>query len=296
MRISFLSPLGAAWICWAIVGLSPIVGKYAVGVINPPLLVFLGALIGSFILLPAVLKQQEWGNILSASNRWKFLFIGTFGTALPFTILLSALHYTTPGNAAILQQSELIYSLCFAMLFLKESPSRKQLIGSLLVMLGAVLILLKAPYTAQWKGDLMILGSTWMLQAASTVAKKLPQGISPAAIGLARNLYALPALGILLICTYAGGDKTVFQPSFQLFAVIGYTGVLKYGLAMWVWYRAIRALDLSKVTAIYLSYPAMTLLLSALLGLEKPSPAQVGGLLLSLYGGYLISRHIKNRG
>ena len=86
MRISFLSPLGAAWICWAIVGLSPIVGKYAVGVINPPLLVFLGAVIGSFILFPAVLKQQEWGNILSASNRWKFLFIGTFGTALPFPV------------------------------------------------------------------------------------------------------------------------------------------------------------------------------------------------------------------
>lgn len=289
----FLSPLSAAWICWAIVGISPIVGKYAQNRINPILLVLLGAIIGILFLLPAAIKQHQWKELFSLKNSFKFLFIGTFGTALPFSILLAALHYTTPANAAILQQSELIYSFCFAMFFLKESPSKMQIFGSILILLGAVFVLLKSPYTPQWKGDLMILGSTWMLQAASTLAKKLPKNLSPITISFARNLYALPALGILLAIYWLRGNQILLQPSLGLLAIVGYTGFLKYGVAMLVWYHAIRNLELSKVTAIYLSYPAMTLLLSVLLGLENPSLLQLMGLGLCVYGGYLISCRLK---
>ena len=293
MNVHLFSPLAAAWICWAIVGASPIVGKYADGIINPALLVFVGSLICTLFLLPFVIKQHQHRELFSTKNIGNFLFIGTFGTALPFSIFLMALHYTTPTNAAVLQQSELFYSLCFAIIFLKEKPSLKQFGGSLLILLGAVLILLKSPYSAQWKGDLMILGSTWMLQAASTLAKRLPTTLSPVTISLARNLYALPVLGIFFIICWVRGDTIVFQPSLELFAIVGYTGFLKYGIAMLVWYHAIRNLDLSKVTAIYLSYPSMTLLLSTLLGLEKSSLSQVMGLALCVYGSYLISRHIK---
>ena len=160
-----MNPLAATWLCWAIVGLSPIAGKYAVGVISPALLVFLGTLIGVLYFTPWVTNNHKWGELLARETRWKFLFIGTFGTALPFTISLIALHYTTPGNAAILQQSELLYSLLFAAVFLKEFPTRSQLLGSALIVLGVLFILLKEHYTPRWTGDLLIVGSTWMLQA-----------------------------------------------------------------------------------------------------------------------------------
>ncbi|MBO4674680.1 MAG: EamA family transporter, partial [Elusimicrobiaceae bacterium] len=104
------SPLTAAWICWAIVGLSPIMGKYAVGIVSPALLVFLATCIGVLYFTPWITTNHKWGELLNVKMWGKFLFIGTFGTALPFTISLIALHYTTPGNAAILQQSELLYS------------------------------------------------------------------------------------------------------------------------------------------------------------------------------------------
>ncbi|MCQ2411087.1 MAG: hypothetical protein MJ053_06465 [Elusimicrobiaceae bacterium] len=47
-----MSPLLAAWICWAIVGLSPVVGKFSVGLISPALLVFLGTLLGVLYFIP----------------------------------------------------------------------------------------------------------------------------------------------------------------------------------------------------------------------------------------------------
>lgn len=290
------SPLAAAWICWAIVGLSPVMGKYAVGVISPVLLVFFGTIIGIFYFTPWITKNHKWGELLNPKTYGKFLFIGTFGTALPFTIFLIALHYTTPGNAAILQQSELLYSLLFALIFLKEIPTKHQLAGSALIVLGVLIILLKAQYTPRWTGDLLIVGSTWMLQAGSTVAKKLPKELDYRVIGMARNLFALPALIVILGVVFYLHEPVTLKANLKMFTVLGYTGLLKYGLAMVVWYKAIRALDLSKVTAIYLSYPVLSLIISTVLGMDTPTLSQLLGLVITSAGAYWVSLTVKREG
>ena len=67
-------------------------------------------------------------------------------------------------------------------------------------------------------------------------------------------------------------------------------------LAMVVWYKAIRALDLSKVTAIYLSYPVLALLISALVGFENITLHQVIGLTVTCAGAYWVSLTVKKEG
>lgn len=291
-----MNPLFAAWVCWAIVGISPIAGKYAVGLISPALLVFFGTIIGVLYFAPWVTKNHKWGELFDRKNIWKFLFIGSFGTSFFFTICLIALHYTTPANAAIFQQSELLYSILFASIFLREIPSVEQISGSALIVLGVMIILVKERYMPHLAGDLMILGSTWMLQAGSTMAKKLPKNLDYRVIGMARNLFALPTLIIILTVMHFMGQPLTFKPTLSAFAVLGYTGVFKYGLAMVVWYKAIRALDLSKVTAIYLSYPVLSLGLSVLLGLDHPTKYQLLGMVLCCAGAYWISLTIKKEG
>lgn len=289
-----MNPLLAVWLCWAIIGFSPIAGRYAVGVISPSLLVFAGTIVAVACFAPWLSKNKKWGEIFAKETRWKFLFIGTFGTALPFSILLWALHYTTPGNAAILQQSELFYSLLIAALFLKEIPTKQQIWGSLLILAGVILILSKEQYTPRWTGDLMVVGCTWMLQAASCVAKKLPKQLDHRVIAAARNLYALPALAVILLMLGVQGGLT-FKPGLQAAGVLIYTGIFKYGWAMILWYQAIRALDLGKVTAIYLSYPVLAYILSLMLGFETLHFYQLAGLALTLAGAYWISLIVKKQ-
>jgi len=283
-----MNPLIAAWLCWAIIGLSPIVGHFAAAMIHPVLLVFLGTVLACASLTPWLSKNAQWRRLLAKENRLPFLFIGTFGTALSFSILLWALHYTTPANAAILQQSELVYSLLISFLFLKENPSKYQIIASFLVLAGSVLILTKDQYSVRWIGDLMIIGSTWMLQAASCVAKKLSARADHRLIAAARNFYALPALLIFVIFASVRGDL-YFRFNWSSAGIIFYTGIFKYVLAMLLWYYAIHKLDLAKVTAIYLSYPVLSFVLSVILGLESPHLYQFLGLALTLAGAYWIS-------
>ena len=283
-----MNPLLAAWLCWAVIGFSSVVGKYAASVVSPALLVFLGCLTALVFLSPWLSKNCQWGVLFAKEYRFSWWIIGTLGTAVPFTILLWALHYTTPGNAAILQQTELIYSLIFSAVFLKEKITPKQLLACLLIAGGAVLILLKEKYRAHWVGDLMIIGSVWTLQAASCTAKKLPPHLDPRVITAARSLYALPLL--IVLCLFTAAKNSLFlEPGRLLAVVLIYTGLLKYSAAMIWWYRAIGRLPLSKVTAIYLSYPILTLLLSSVLGLEKIHTYQWVGLALTLAGAYWIS-------
>ena len=64
---------------------------------------------------------------------------------------------------------------------------------------------------------------------------------------------------------------------------------------MILWYQALRALDLSKITAIYLSYPVLSFVLSVLLGMEQPHLYQLFGLLLTLAGAYWVSFIVKKQ-
>ena len=285
-----MNPLLAAWLCWAIVGLSPIAGHYAAAVINPVLLSLLATLLAVAFFAPWLTSNHQWKILCAKETRLKFLFIGTFGTALPFSIILWAFHYTTPANAAILQQSELIYSVLIAWIFLREIPTKKTLAAGALILSGVLLILCKEHYTPRWIGDLLILSCPWMFQAASCIAKKLPPHLHHRTIAAARNLYALPVLMLLLVfLAWQNGGHFVCKPTLQTAWVLLYTGILKYGWAMILWYQAIRALDLSKVTAIYLSYPVLSFALSVLLGIETPHLYQLLGMGLTLAGAYWIS-------
>ena len=117
-----------------------------------------------------------------------------------------------------------------------------------------------------------------------------PQYEKHRTIAAARNLYALPVLTLLLLfLMWQNGGKLTFNPGLQALWVWLYTGILKYGWAMILWYQAIRALDLGKVTAIYLSYPVLSFALSVLLGLETPHVYQFIGMALTLTGAYWIS-------
>ena len=226
---------------------------------------------------------------------WQYLGLGTLGTALPMTVFMIALNFTTPTNAAILNQFEIVYSILLAWLFLKERPTFKQIGGSLLVIAGVTLLLWQAGFSVQLKGDLMIIGCLWMFQLSHIFAKKLPAEMDPQMIAAARALFALPALFLLIIyivCT----QGIIFIPVPTLWWTLIFSAVINYFLGNTFWYYAIRNMDLGKASAIILSYPVMTFVLSALFGLDKITIFKVLGLLLALLGAYIVTGIVKTQG
>lgn len=291
-----ISPLIAIWIAWFATAANLVIGKAAVPYVTSALFLLCACLVSGIFFLPYLLKNNNW-KILTQKNIWpRCLAMGTFGTALPMTVFMIALNYTTPVNGAILNQFEIIYSLILSYLILKERPNLRQLGGSLLIILGVGLLLWQAGTSLQLKGDLMIIGCLWMFQVSHIFAKKLPAHLEPQLISAARALFAVPALAVLVAYLAVFQGPLVFERNATLWSMLVLCAFVNYFLGNTYWYRAIRNMDLSKATAIILSYPVMTFILSVCLGQDTISIYKVLGMILAVSGVYVVTGIIKQQG
>lgn len=284
-----ISPIYAVWIAWFATAANLVTSKFAVPYVTSALFILLACIVASCLFMPYLLKTGQWRTLLDKKVWPQCLAMGTFGTALPMTIFMVALNYTTPVNGAILNQFEIIYSLILSYILLKEKPSAKQIFGSVLIIGGVGLLLWQAGISLQLKGDLMIIGCLWMFQLSHIFAKKLPAQMPPQLISAARAIFAIPALAVLVggLALFAGPLQFDSNPT--LWGTLFFCAVINYFLGNTYWYQAIRNMHLGKATAIILSYPVMTFILSVLLGQDTVTTFKVLGLLLALGGAYIVT-------
>lgn len=288
-----ISPVIAVWIAWFATAANLVIGKAAVPYVTSALFLLLACALASVFFLPYLCKNGRW-KLLTDKKVWpQCLAMGTFGTALPMTVFMVALNYTTPVNGAILNQFEIIYSLILSYIILKERPNLRQVGGSLLILLGVAMLLWRAGTSVQLKGDLMIIGCLWMFQVSHIFAKKLPAHMAPQLISAARALFAIPALAVLVVCLAALQGPLIFQSCATLWSMLFLCAAVSYFLGNTYWYQAIRNMDLSKATAIILSYPVMTFILSVCLGQDTISIYKVLGMILAVGGAYVVTGMVK---
>jgi len=287
-----ITPVQSIWLAWLITAVNLVVLKSSVDYITSVLYIWICCM-GAFLLfVPILLKKGTLGSIFTREVWLKCLAMGTFGTALPVTVFIIALHYTSPTNEAVLNQTEIIYSIILSYIFLNERPNKRQLLGSAMIILGVCIIIMQNGMSMHIKGDLMIIGCVWMYQVSHVFSKKLPADMTPEAIAAARALYALPALTLLAVILQFF-TPMVFVSNGTLWFSIVFGAVVNYFLGNIFWYHSIRNMDLSKATAIILSYPAGTFLLSVLLGQEQFTAVKVTGILIAMSGAYTITGVIK---
>lgn len=288
-----IAPVFAVWIAWFATAANLVISKAAVPYVTSALFILLACAAASVCFLPYLHKTGGWKILLDKKVWPQCLAMGTFGTALPMTIFMIALNYTTPVNGAILNQFEIIYSLILSAILLKERPTMAQIGGSLLILLGVGLLLWQAGTTVQLKGDLMIIGCLWMFQLSHIFAKKLPAQMEPQLIAAARALFAMPALLVLVIYLAIFQGPLQFQSNATLWSTLVLCAVVNYFLGNTFWYQAIRHMDLSKATAIILSYPVMTFVLAVLLGQDKITTVKILGMILAIGGAYIVTGMVK---
>jgi drug/metabolite transporter (DMT)-like permease len=287
-----MSPLVSLWSGWILFAIYPLVGAVAAGIISPLLLTWLGAGVGILFFIPYLIRTKIFRQFFDRRLVLPLLIMGFIGSILPTLLFLGALQYTTPANMAILAQIEVVYSIIIARILLKEKISLSQLGGTALVVFGTILILMKERYSPRLIGDLMVLAAPIMFQISHVVAKKLPKQLTPSFIGSARAFYAFfSAIPVVLLTLVFGGF--FFKPGLKTVFVILIWGIGLNGLSLLLWYKAVRYMDLAKATAIILSYPVMTFILSAVLGFEKVHTYQFIGLICSMAGAYWVTVLVK---
>ena len=245
-----------------------------------------GLVIGLLLLAPWMARRGRWRRVIDPRYRLSLAAMGFFSGAAT-ALYIAALAYTTPANAAITAQIEVIYSAILASYFLGERPGLQQSLASLLVIAGTGLIMAHDLRSPRWRGDLMILATPWMYQVSHIFSKRLPKDFDAVTVSGGRVFYGLLALLPLAAWLQSRGPSFSLAPAALRSLLL--QGVFLSSLNFVLWYRAILNMDLAKATAVLLSYPALTMLFSWMLGRESVAPIQVAGLAVTLTGAFWIS-------
>ena len=289
-----LSPLQALWLSLAITIFYPIIGKLKTGHISPTVLMLFATGIPVLCYIPYLTKHKMWKILFSKKLALHLAGVGFFSSAFPFLCMMIALNYTTPANASILNQTEVLYSLILSYFFLGEKPTGKQMIGTVLILTGVIFILMEAnKFNFQMKGDLLIICTSWMFQVGHVLAKKLPPDLTEHFITAARAFYAfIFTVPLTYLLTFLNIHPTITL-CWQTIVSVLFMGIGFYIYGNYLWYIAIRRMDLSKATTLMLTYPVFTYILSAIFGFDKFTILKTSGVIAALGGAYMINNVIK---
>lgn len=98
------------------------------------------------VMVPIAFASKDRWRILSAfkpSRTWRFSLTGTIiGSYLALMLWIAGMKYTLAGTAAILNQSNTIFVLIFASVFLKEGFTKRKFLAAALAITGIVMVTL----------------------------------------------------------------------------------------------------------------------------------------------------------
>jgi len=282
-----MSPLAALLSDWVLTACWPLVAALAAPYYSGILLATAGLVLGGLSLAPALARRGRWRALLDRKTAPILAGMGFF-SGMATIIYVSAVAYTTPANAAIMAQVEVLYSAILCIVFLGERVTGEQALASSLVIAGTGMIMWHDLSSPRWKGDLMIVATPWMYQVSHLLSRKLPKHADAVTLSGGRIVYGLITTGPLCLYMALHGGRWSWQPG--PLAILLAQGVFMSCLNFILWYRAILGMDLSKATTILLSYPALTVVFSWALGRETLSTIQLIGLAVTLTGASWVSR------
>jgi drug/metabolite transporter (DMT)-like permease len=286
-------PFVALVVDWVLTALWPLVGASGLRYYSGIVFMWAGLVIGLASMSPWLFARGRWKRMLSRDAAPSLLAMG-FLSGLSSTIYILALNYTTPVNAVILAQIEVLYSVLLSAYFLDERLTLKQSLASVLVVAGTALIVLHDLRSPRWRGDLMILVTPWMYQVSHIFSKKLPRDLDAWTLSGGRVLYGLLAMSPLFIWSLLRGGAWSWEPA--ALRILTVQGLLMSSANFVLWYVAIRGMPLSKATTMLLSYPALTLVFSWGLGREQIRAVQIAGLACTFAGALWTARLSLARG
>ncbi len=277
-------------ICVFIHGSQPILGKYGVSLVPPLFFASLTNLIAAVFLILLILARRENIFLLLKARYFLILLsIGFFGTTLSNILFFYGVRLTSGINSAILLQIEPLYALLIGYLLLKERINSRQIIATLFIILGTILVVYQGTSKLNW-GDILVLLTPLCYQISHFFSKKLlnKTDLSPLFIATGRTLYG--GIFLFLLSQLAGIHEWSILAKHNMLSLFIFYGIVVYALSYLTFYEAIKRINLSKASTIISVYPAVSILLAWFILREVPDVYQLAGFFIILLGIFRLSQ------
>lgn len=240
-------------------------------------------LLSSVFFLFTTLYRKEFRHLKSAYNlKWLSLYTICL-SILPYGIITYATRYTSAINTTIFTQIEAVYAAILGYFFFKEKLTKKRIIAIFFILLANVILVYNGTFQIH-SADIALLTAPIIFVFGNAIAKKLQaEGIGWSIILFYRNF-----VGGIVLLTIAHFVEGLSLPPQDLWPFLLIFSILVFGLAKILWQIALHNMDVSKVTALGMTYPVISIAIAYLWLGEIPSIYQSIGILFTLLGIYFL--------
>jgi len=246
-------------------------------------------IIALFFFLILMFKRKRFGELKNRAA-YKDLLLTSFFITILFTLVFIGLRYTSAGNMAVIVFLQLLFAFFYFNILGKEKMDRLHLLGSIVMGVGAIIVLIPEELTLN-KGDLFILTGAAIAPFANLYQKRARQFCSSETILTFRTVVGLPFIATLAYFLEPAVSYPVFKEALPYLLIIG---IAVYVVSKIMWIEALHRVSITKVSAMMGLVPLMTIVFAFLFLDESPSIRQTLGLIPILIGGYILTRPIKN--
>lgn len=268
-------------------GLFPVASHYFVKTIDP--LVFAGSvtLVGSVPFLFVLQKKGVVNQLYSQKYLPGLLTLAVFGTIGTIFYFIGT-KLTNGLNTGLLLQLEPFYAILLGFFLLKEGVYKKQVFATILMVLGAVVVVYKGT-TVINRGDVLVLLSPLLMQLSHVFAKKVyMQNADTNIVPTAHLLFS----GIMVLAVAFVVNPHAFSQllSLRVVLIVIFFGMVFRFLDFVLWYQAISRISVSRATAVTPIAAAISFFGAVFFLKEPVSQHQFFGLVLILGGLIWLSR------
>ena len=252
-------------------------------------LLYLGAGLGMFLLglLRGTQNNQTRESSLGRSDRPYVIGMILLDIAAPL-LLMTGLARTSPANASLLNNFEIVATTLIALLWFGEFISRRFWIAIILITVASILLTVQDVGSLQFSaGSLLVLAASVCWGLENNLTRKLSVK-DPLQVVVIKGFGS--GAGAMLIAVLLG------QIHWQLLGVLGALalGFVAYGLSIFFYISAQRQLGAARTSAFYAAAPFFGVALSFLIFRTPPSPLFLTALAVMLLGTYftISEKHI----
>jgi drug/metabolite transporter (DMT)-like permease len=268
----------------ALWGLFPVITILSYNTISPLISLEISTIFGAFFFAVVLTIKKKWHEVKDTAVLKDILLAAFFLGIVYYLLYFFGLQYTTAGNASIVALTEVFFSYLFFHIWKKDQVPLPHIIGSALMILGAVIVLYPNMHRFQI-GDILILGAASVAPFGNYFARKVRAQVSSESLMFIRSLISAFVIFLLVMIFHPHISKNDIQNAF-LFLFIN--GVFLLGLSKLFWVEGIHRISVVKANALSSLSPLLTLIFAWIVLKNSPTIWQLLSFIPMFFGILLL--------
>ena len=230
----------------------------------PPLLIMsLRFFISSFLLV--------WFFPIPKGFLIKIFYIAFVSASLQYGLTFSGLNILDTSTASLLIQTEVIFGILTAAIFLKEMPTKKQIVGILIACIGTIMLLGTPSIEGKTFGAILVLSGAFCWAVGQVMVKSLNGKVNGFTLICWIGIFSSPQM--LIMSFFIDGNPVPFilSASFINWFTVFYLGVIMTVLGYGAWFYILSKHPMPVAMPFLLLIPVTAILGAVIFLKEYPS-------------------------